>query len=276
MTTLLESKAKPFGSSKGTIISLLVHSAVIAAAVFATTEVVLPPREKVEEHPVLYVATPPPKPLDPPPAPLPKAPPTPAKAKEVFKAPPQMRRQEPRPVPGVQPKVPTTPALVAPTKVALSLPPVDLKAPPTVSDVVAPPASDIVKSSGIASGGSVKRDDDEGGGGGRKGGLGSGSSGKAYDENQVDRAVEISRKADPRYPDALKSVGVEGIVVMRFIVSADGRVEPGSIEAVSSPNKLFSDAVRRALLDTRYRPAEAGGNKVRQLVEQSFAFRLTK
>ena len=277
MTTLLESKAKPFGSSKGTIISLLVHSAVIAAAVFATTEVVLPPREKVEEHPVLYVATPPPKALEPPPAPLPKTPPPPARAKEVFKAPPPMRRQEPRPVPAVQPKVPTTPALVAPTKVALSLPAVDLKAPPTVSDVVAPPAADIVKSSGVASGGSVKRDDDEGGSGsGRKGGLGSGSSGKAYDENQVDRAVEISRKADPRYPEALKSVGVEGVVVMRFIVSAEGRVEPGSIEAVSSPNRLFSDAVRRALLDTRYRPAEAGGNKVRQLVEQSFAFRLDK
>ena len=236
---------------------------------------VLPPREKVEAHPVLYVATPPPKPIDPPPVPLPKAPPTPAKAKEVFKAPPQARRQEPRPVPVVPPKVPTTPALVAPTKVALSLPAVDLKAPPTVSDVVAPPAADIVKSSGIASGGSVKRDDDEGGGG-RKGGLGSGASGKAYDENQVDRAVEISRKAEPRYPEALKSVGVEGVVVMRFIVSAEGRVEPGSIEAVSSPNKLFSDAVRSALLNTRYRAAEAGGNKVRQLVEQSFAFRLDK
>lgn len=273
MTTLLESKSKPFGSSRGTIISVAVHAAVIAAAVFATTEVVLPPREKVEEHPVLYVATPPPKALEPPPAPLPKAPPTPAKAKQVFRAPPPLRRQEPRPV--VQPKVAATPALIAPTKVALSIPPVDLKAPPTISDVVAPPVSDVIKSSGIATGGSVRRDDEEGGSGGRKGGLGSGS-GKAYDENQVDRAVEITRKADPRYPEALKSVGVEGVVVMRFIVGADGRVEGGSIEAVSSPNKLFSDAVRNALLNTRYRAAEAGGQKVRQLVEQSFAFRLTK
>lgn len=271
MTTLLESKAKPFGSSKGALVSMAIHGAVIAAAVFATTQVVLPPREKVEEHPILYVATPPPKPLEQPPAPLPKAPPTPAKAKQVFKAPPAQKRapQRPQPVPQVPPKGPTTPALIAPTKVSVSLPPIDLKAVPTISDVVAPPVSDVVKSSGIDRGGSVKRDE---GGSGR--GLGSGSSGKAYDENQVDRAAEVTRKAEPRYPDALKSVGVEGTVVMHFIVSADGRVESGSIEVVSSPNKLFSDAVKQALLNSRYRPAEAGGQKVRQLVEQSFSFKL--
>jgi TonB family protein len=116
---------------------------------------------------------------------------------------------------------------------------------------------------------------DEGAAEGSGKGLGSGSAGKAFDENQVDKAVEVSRKVDPRYPDALKSVGVQGNVVMRFIVGTDGRVEPGSIQAVSSPHKLFSDAVRSALLNTRYRPAEAGGQKVRQLVEQVFTFKLT-
>ncbi|MDB4885730.1 MAG: TonB family protein [Gemmatimonadetes bacterium] len=276
MTTLLESKAKPFGSSKGALISLAIHGVVIAAAVFTTAQVVLPPREKVEEHPILYVATPPPKPIEPPPAPLPKAPPAPAKAKEVFKAPPQKRApqpERPRPVPQVQPKGPTTPALVAPSKVALNIPAIDVKAPPTVSDVVAPPVADVVKSSGISSGGSVKRD--EGSGSGSGGGLGSGSAGKAYDENQVDRPVAMTRPLEPRYPDALKSVGVQGTVLMHFIVSADGRVEPGSIEVVSSPHKLFSDAVRQALLSARFRPAEAGGTKVRQLVEQSFTFRIS-
>jgi protein TonB len=278
-TTLIESKAKPFGSSRGAIVSFAIHATLIAAAIFATTEVVLPPREKVEAHPVLYVATPPPKPLEQPPAPLPKAPPPPkSKSPEkVYKAPPAQpkRAETPRPVPQVQPKAPTTPALVAPTKIAVSLPPVDLKAPPTVSDVVVPSASEVLKSSGIGTGGTVKRDaGDAGGGSGR--GLNSGSAGKAYDENQVDRAVEITRKVDPRYPDALRSVNVEGVVVMRFIVGTDGRVESGSIQVVSSPNKLFSDAVRNALMSTRYRPAEAGGDKVRQLVEQQFAFRLSQ
>ena len=275
MATLLESGARPYGSRKGVVISMVLHGALIAAAVLGTAKVVLPPREKVEEHPILYVASPPPKPVQMAPEPLPAVK-TPPKAKEpakVFRAPPPA---QPRPV-QAQPKLPTTPALVAPIKVALSLPPVDLKAVPTISDVVAPPAPEPIKASGVSREGSVKSSDDDDPAGGRgKGGLGSGGSGRAYDEDQVERAVQVTRGPQPRYPDALKSVGVEGAVVMRFIVSAEGRVEPGSIEAISTPHKLFADAVRAALLNTRYRPAEAGGRAVRQLVEQSFSFKLDR
>jgi hypothetical protein len=59
-------------------------------------------------------------------------------------------------------------------------------------------------------------------------------------------------------------------------VGTNGRVEPGSIRVLSSPHKQFSDAVRDALLNAKYRPAQAGGHAVRQLVEQSFSFRLQK
>jgi protein TonB len=250
---------------------MLIHGGLIAGAIFGTAQVVLPPREKVEEHPILYVASPPPPPIQAAPEPLPavKSPPKAKAPAKVYVAP---KREAPRP----QPRVPATPALVAPTKVSLSLPAVNLQAAPTISDVVAAPAAEPVGASGgVPTGGSVKSDEDGAGGGG-KGGLGSGSSGKAYDENQVDRAVTITRAAPPRYPDALKSVGVEGTVAMRFIVGADGRVEPGSIDVISTPHKLFAEAVRRSLLETRYRPAEAGGHPVRQVVEQTFSFRLQK
>jgi protein TonB len=166
---------------------------------------------------------------------------------------------------------PAVPTIVAPTKVALSLPSVELKTAPIaeVAIAVAEPArSAAVTSSGRAS------DDDAAGS--SKGGLSSGSSGKAYDENQVDRTVEVSRAINPIYPAALRSVNVEGAVVMSFIVGADGRVEPNSIKVVSTPHRLFGDAVRTALLSTRYRAAEANGQKVRQLVEQSFTFKLDK
>lgn len=273
MTTLLESGAKPFGSSKGALLSMLIHGGIIAAAIYGTAAVVLPPREKVEEHPILYVASPPPPKIEAPPKPLPavKAPPkakAPASPK-VYVAP---RRTEPTPTP--QPKAPTAPAIVAPTKVSVSLPPVNLQAAPTIGDVVAAPAAEPIRASSGGSGSSSKSDAD--GGSGSKGGLSSGSAGKAYDENQVDRAVSVTRQSEPRYPDALKSVGVEGSVAVRFIVGADGRVEPGSIEILSTPHKLFADAVRRSLLDTRYRPAEAGGQAVRQVVEQSFSFKIQR
>ena len=273
MTTLLESGAKPFGSSKGAVLSMLIHGGIIAGAIYGTAQVVLPPREKVEEHPVLYVASPPPPPVAVAPKPLPavKTPPKGAKAPEKVYVAPRRVATPPQP----QPKVPTTPALVAPTKVPTTLA-VNLQAAPTISDVVAPPPSDVISSKGgVSREGSVKNngDGDEAGG---KGGLGSGSSGKAYDENTVDRAVTVTRASPPKYPESLRSVNVEGSVVMRFIVGADGRVEPGSINVVSTPHRLFAEAVRAALLETRYRPAEAGGHAVRQVVEQSFSFKLQK
>jgi periplasmic protein TonB len=280
MPTLLESGAHPYGSTKGIAVSMIVHGVLIAAAVLGTAKVVLPPREKVEEHPVLYVASPPPPPVHVAPDPLPEVK-TPPKAKapeKVFRAPAprRMPAAQPRPV-QPQPKVPATPALVAPTKIPLSLPAVDLNATPTIGDVVAPPAPEPIRASAVPSGGSVKRSGGEGEGaeGGRgQGGLGSGASNRAFEENQVERAVQVSRLVTPRYPESLESVGVEGMVAMRFIVGTDGKVEPGSIQVIDSPHALFTSAVRQALLNTRYRPAEAGGRSVRQLVEQTFSFRI--
>lgn len=270
MTTLLESKARPFGSSKGMALSMTLHGLVLAAILFGTAKAVLPPREKIEEHPVLYVASPPPPPVvAPEPLPVVKAPPKVAAPKQRFVAPPP--KAAPHPV------APPRPALVAPAKVALSIPAVDLKMAPIAIDV-SPTIAEPAKAPTEATGGSAKKsgDEDSEGLGRSKGGLGSGSAGRAYDENQVDRTAEVTRGATPRYPEALRSVNVEGQVVMRFVVSADGKVEPGSIEVLSSPQKLFTDAVRTALLNTRYRPAEAGGHAVRQLVEQSFKFSLGK
>ena len=280
MATLLESGARPYGSTKGVAVSMMLHGALIALAVMGTAKVVLPPREKVEEHPILYVASPPPKPIEAP-APLPEVK-TPPKAKapeKVFKAPPKAaapRRVavQPRPAPAPRPTVPATPALVAPVKVPVTLA-VNLDAPPTITDVVAPPVSEpVVKSGGISREGSVKASSDgDVDGGGRSKGLGSGNSGRAYEENQVERAVQVSRLVTPKYPESLESVGVEGMVAMRFIVGTDGKVEPGSIQVIDSPHTLFTSAVRQALLNTRYRPAEAGGRAVRQLVEQTFSFK---
>jgi TonB family protein len=270
VTTLLESKARPYGSKKGAAVSIALHGALIAAAVVASGNVILPEREKIEEHSVLFVSPPPPPKVHvaPDPVPEPKKPPP-------TKAPVAPRRVAPPPPRAAQPQraAPATQTVIAPVSVPTSLPPINLKAAPTV-DVeirVAPP--DIPKSSGSSglvrssSGGDV-----ESGSGGRS--LGSGASNKAYRESQVDRAVQQTRAAQPRYPDALRSVNVTGEVVASYIVDARGRVEPGSIKIVSASHPLFAAAVRAALLEARFRPAEVAGQPVRQLVEQPFIFKL--
>jgi periplasmic protein TonB len=269
VTTLLESKARPYGSSKGAALSVVVHGGLIAAAVVASGAVALPEREKVEEHPILYVTPPPPKVyVAPERLPEPKRAP-PSKAPRTAPPPPQAP-PPPRQVAAPSPQRVTVP-VIAPIKVPVSIPPVDLKAIPTVSDAELARASDAVKAASRGAKGSADGDVEGRSG---KGGLGSGDAGRAYNENQVDRAVQMTRAATPRYPDALKSVNVEGQVQVRYIVDARGRVEPGSIQVLSTTHKLFAEAVREALLNSRFRPAEAGGHAVRQLVEQPFIFKL--
>jgi protein TonB len=273
MTTLLESGARPYGSSRGIAVSVLLHGSLIAAAIYATAQVALPPREKVEVHPILYVAPPPPKEIHVAPDPLPPVKSPPKAAAEPKRAqPPRPRPAQPRPA--VQPKVPATPALVALSTVPVKVPAIDLSAAPTVGDIVAPPPPEPISRSG--SGGAERSGASADAAAGSRGGLGSGDAGKAYSENQVEKIVEVTRQASPRYPDALRSVGVQGTVQVTFVVGTNGRVEPGTIKVSSTPHRLFSEAVRSALLDMRFRPAEVGGRPVRQLVSQSFQFKLEK
>jgi periplasmic protein TonB len=95
--------------------------------------------------------------------------------------------------------------------------------------------------------------------------------------DQVERQVSLqSGSAAPRYPESLRSAGIEGAVTARFVVSEKGIVESDSVVFVRSGNPLFEEAVRDALRRMRFVPAEVGGRKVRQLVEMPFIFTLKK
>ena len=92
---------------------------------------------------------------------------------------------------------------------------------------------------------------------------------------QVERpAAVIPGAAEPAYPEALQIAGITGEVQAEFVVDTSGRVEPGSFKVLASDNELFVNAVRAALHRMRFYPAEVGGRRVRQLVQQDFRFKL--
>ena len=96
-----------------------------------------------------------------------------------------------------------------------------------------------------------------------------------YNAEYVDKPVQLlAGQPSPRYPELLRSSGVDGHVEMRFVVDTVGLVERGSLEVVERSHVLFSEAVRTALLRQRFLPAEADGRRVRQLVIQTFEFRI--
>jgi protein TonB len=105
----------------------------------------------------------------------------------------------------------------------------------------------------------------------------SGAPNGVWSEHTVEKPViALGDGARPRYPDLLRSAGVEGEVLAQFVVDTTGHVEPGSIRVLRSAHALFAQAVERALPQARFIPAEAGGRRVRQLVQQPFAFAIAR
>jgi periplasmic protein TonB len=169
-------------------------------------------------------------------------PPPPPPPKEVFKAPPPKGFQ----------------VLRAPVEIPIKIPDIDL--------------SKKVTEEADFSGKGVK--------GGIAAGVVGGTakpSNEPYFEYQVEKPVQqIPGTPAPRYPDALRSSGVEGEVQAQFVVNEDGRVEAGSFKVLKATNELFASAVRAALPQMRFYPAEVGGKHVRQLVQQTFTFKLDR
>lgn len=91
---------------------------------------------------------------------------------------------------------------------------------------------------------------------------------------EVDEPAEYLAGPQPKYPPALRQVGIEGWVQLRFIVSIDGQAEPHSIEALKSSNPSFEAPAIDAVRQARFKPARIKSRPVRQLVEQLVQFTL--
>lgn len=99
--------------------------------------------------------------------------------------------------------------------------------------------------------------------------------------DRIYRVLEVDDEAErdpasgaPIYPEALQRRGVEGWVVVKFIIDTTGAVEPNSFRVVSSTSSDFTRAVVEAAPTLRYRPAIVKGRPVRQETELTFRFRV--
>lgn len=107
------------------------------------------------------------------------------------------------------------------------------------------------------------------------GGVGPVVTGETFTVDQVDDPVDYLSGPLPRYPPVLKAAGVEGRVVLTFVVSTEGRVEAGSIKVMSSTNKAFEEPAIEAIRKSVFKPARMRGQAVRQLVQQAVAFTIS-
>lgn len=98
-----------------------------------------------------------------------------------------------------------------------------------------------------------------------------------YSVLQVDEMVErYESSAAPVYPPELSARGTEGQVEATYVVDTTGRVDTTTIEVMQSDHPRFTESVRTALGEARFRPAKRSGKAVRQLVQQRFRFKLAE
>jgi protein TonB len=227
LETLLESKSRSEGSPGGAILSVTAHTALLAAALYATAQARVRPAQFPETVRPVYFA----------PDPLPVQSASPATSGQRY---------------------------VNGHRLIFVAPDLDIKTPSIdISDVASKPGD--FSHGAIESGSNNVQ---EGGGG---------SGGAPFRADQVEKQVEVvPGNTPPRYPEVLRSSGVEGQVIAEFVVDGQGHAEEGSLRFVRSDNQLFEEAVRAALRRMRFIPAEVAGMKVRQLVQMPFVFTLSR
>jgi protein TonB len=97
-----------------------------------------------------------------------------------------------------------------------------------------------------------------------------------YAANITEEAPELRQTPELAYPPLLRQGGIEGTVLLEFVVDTAGRVEPRTVTVVSSPHPGFEppavDLARRAV----FRPGRVGGRPVRVLVRMPVTFTLAR
>lgn len=90
-----------------------------------------------------------------------------------------------------------------------------------------------------------------------------------------DRVVmAVPGSAMPRYPESLKAAGVEGSVLVAFVVDTVGTADPSTIKVIARSDPLLAEAVRAAVPRMSFLPATLNFVKVKQAVRQPFIFNL--
>lgn len=156
------------------------------------------------------------------------------------------------------PKFPRTPKKLVfnPVVICDSLPPVV----PT-----APAIDESTLFSTLTSGSGRARGDGIAGGGG--------DPGEPLFAAQVEKpAMPRNGNPSPKYPSLLESSRVEGAVLVQFVVDTVGVADMNTFKVLDATNDLFAESTRATLSNWRFFPAEAGGYKVKQIVQLPLRF----
>lgn len=101
-----------------------------------------------------------------------------------------------------------------------------------------------------------------------------GAAGIALFVAEVDEPAVVLHQPSPRYPPVLRQAGLEGKVLLEFIIDTTGHPEVASLRIVERTRPGFDAAARETIERSLFRPARVHGRAVRQRTLQAIVFRL--
>jgi TonB family protein len=96
-----------------------------------------------------------------------------------------------------------------------------------------------------------------------------------YDIGAVDPPARLT-SPPLRYPALLRRDGIEGQVLLEFVVLPDGRVAINDIAVVETTDDRFNDAAMSVVRGTRFRPGRLKGEAVAVRVRQRVEFNIAR
>lgn len=101
---------------------------------------------------------------------------------------------------------------------------------------------------------------------------------KVYDLSEVDAMPKMMQQGyvakimEAAYPANLKKAGVGGAVQVEFVVDENGKVDPSSIDAISSVPAL-AEAAKQVAPKIEFQPAKVKGTSVKSRVVLPLVFK---
>jgi len=98
----------------------------------------------------------------------------------------------------------------------------------------------------------------------------------AFNLTEVDQPPRVLRALDPQYPFLAKRQGIEGRIILRFVVNEEGDVLEPEVSSVE-PSEIagvFDEAALEAVLRYKFRPAIKDGEPVSCIVKLPISFTL--
>ncbi len=94
--------------------------------------------------------------------------------------------------------------------------------------------------------------------------------GSGQEDPAVDSPPKVIARTTPIYPEAMRRSGVEGEVIVNFVVSAEGEVVSAHVERSSHPG--FREAAIAAVQQWRFEPALKDSRKVNAMMRMPLYF----